>query len=52
MGSYYFFFENFLQQKYAYKFKEYIKSRIVDLMQLKHHPTIPCKGHTKITKSN
>ena len=25
MGSYYFFFENFLQQNYAYKFKEFIK---------------------------
>ena len=25
MGSYYFFFENFLQLNYAYKFKEFIK---------------------------
>ncbi len=25
MGSYYFFSENFLQQTYAYKFKEFIK---------------------------
>ena len=26
MGSYYFFFETFLQQNYAYKFKEFIKN--------------------------
>lgn len=26
MGSYYFFFENFLQQNYTYKFKEFIKN--------------------------
>ena len=26
MGSYYFFFEDFLQQNYAYKFKEFIKN--------------------------
>ena len=26
MGSYYFFFENFLLQNYAYKFKEFIKN--------------------------
>ena len=25
MGSYYFFFENFLQQNYAYQFFEFIK---------------------------
>ena len=25
MGSYYFFFENFLLQNYAYKFKEFIR---------------------------
>ena len=25
MGSYYFFFENFLQQNYAYKFEEFIE---------------------------
>lgn len=25
MGSYYFFFENFLQQNYAYKFKKFIE---------------------------
>ena len=24
MGSYYFFFENFLHQNYTYKFKEFI----------------------------
>ena len=33
MGSYYFFSENFLQQNYAYKFKKFIKSRIVDFRE-------------------
>ena len=40
MGSYYFFFENFLLLNCAYKFKEFIKTHIADFVQLKHHPTI------------
>ena len=38
MGSYYFFFENFLQQNCAYKFFEFIKICIVGFMILKLHP--------------
>ncbi len=41
MGSYYFFFENFLQQNFDYKFIEFIKNRIIDFRQSKHHPIYP-----------
>ena len=48
MGSYYFFFENFLLQNYAYKFKEFIKTHIVAFVQLKRPLFIYTSAYTQI----
>lgn len=43
MGSYYFFFEDFLQQNYAYKFKEFIKNSYCRFCAIKTPPPFyPC----------